>query len=206
LNVHTSLLPKYRGASPIQTAMLHGEPETGVTIMKMEAGLDTGPILTTESTPIRQEDDAQTLHDRLAQLGAQLLVHTIPDYAAGKIHPHPQPVTGVSHAAKIKKEDGRIDWSQSATDIWNRVRAFTPWPGAFTHIGDPAMLLKIWQVEPLQESGKFGEILRADKNGIVVGCGTGAVRILTLQRQGGKRLAAHEFLTGCPLKHGDLFH
>ena len=110
LNVHTSLLPKYRGAAPIQWAIANGETETGVTIMKMDAGLDTGPIVAQRRTPILPTDDSATLHDRLAQLGAELLVQTIPDYVAGKIQPRPQPAEGVSHAPKIKKEDGRIDW------------------------------------------------------------------------------------------------
>jgi methionyl-tRNA formyltransferase len=204
VNVHTSLLPKYRGASPIQSAILNGDTETGVTIMKMDAGMDTGAILTQERTPIHEEDNGQTLHDRLAQLGAQLLVRTLPDFSAGKIQPRSQPTDGISHARKIRKEDGRIDWNLSAREIWNRVRAFTPWPGAFTHL--PASpqphLLKIWQAEPIGESATTGEILRADKNGIVVGCGSGALRILTLQREGGRRLTAQEFVAGHPLKPG----
>jgi len=132
LNVHTSLLPAYRGAAPIQWAIANGDTETGVTIMKMDAGLDIGPIVSQRRTPIRSDDDSATLHDRLAQLGAELLVQTIPDYVTGKIQPRPQPAEGVSHAPKIKKEDGRIDWKSSAQNILNRLRAFTPWPGAFT--------------------------------------------------------------------------
>lgn len=126
LNVHTSLLPKYRGAAPIQWAILNGDAETGVTIMKMDVGLDTGDILTQRTTPIRDEDNAATLHDRLAQLGAELLVQTIPDYVAGKIRPQPQDSARATHVAKIKKEDGRIDWQAPARAIWNRIRAFTP--------------------------------------------------------------------------------
>jgi methionyl-tRNA formyltransferase len=132
LNVHTSLLPKYRGAAPIQRAIADGETKTGVTIMKMDAGLDTGEIISQTRTPISPEDNSQTLHDRLAQLGAKLLVETIPDYVAVKILPKPQPAEGASYAAKIKKEDGRIDWNLPAQKILNRLRAFTPWPGAFT--------------------------------------------------------------------------
>ena len=134
LNVHTSLLPQYRGAAPIQWAIADGEPETGVTIMKMDAGLDTGPILSVRRTPILPTDNSQTLHDRLAQLGAELLAETIPAYVAGKIQPQPQPAEGASYAAKIKKEDGRVDWNSPAEKIWNRLRAFTPWPGAFTFL------------------------------------------------------------------------
>jgi methionyl-tRNA formyltransferase len=205
LNVHTSLLPKYRGAAPIQWAILHGDAETGVTIMQMDAGLDTGPILTQATTPIAPSDDAQTLHDRLAELGGALLVKTIPNYVAGKITPRPQPADGASHARKITKEDGHIDWSQSALILWHRVRGFTPWPGAFTHLtgeGQPR-LLKLWraEVEP-RFSGQPGLILRADKDGLIVACGRQALRILQLQREGGRKMTVQEFLAGHPLPPG----
>jgi methionyl-tRNA formyltransferase len=216
LNVHTSLLPKYRGASPIQSAILNGDAETGATIMKMDAGLDTGEIISQLRTPISPEDNSQTLHDKLAQLGAELLAETIPDYVAGTILPQPQPAEGASYAAKIKKEDGEIDWSEPAEKILNRLRAFTPWPGAFTFLRNAehrsagrAMLgaskpqmLKIWKAEVVEKSGPAGEILFADKNGIVVACGKNALRILELQREGGRRLSASEFLAGNPLKQG----
>ena len=204
LNVHTSLLPRYRGAAPIQWAILNGDPETGVTIMKMDAGMDTGAILAQERAPIQPTDDAQTLHDRLGRLGAELLARTIPGYVSGKIQPRPQPAEGVSLAPKIKKEHGHIDWKQPARAIWNRVRAFTPWPGAFTFLpGQPQpQMLKIWQAEPLSQSGTPGTILSADKNGIVVGCGEGALKILNLQREGSRRMSAQEFLAGHPLKPG----
>jgi methionyl-tRNA formyltransferase len=207
LNVHTSLLPKYRGAAPIQWAIANGDTETGITLMKMDAGLDTGPIVSQCRTAIQPEDDSATLHDRLARLGAELLVLTIPDFAAGDIQPAPQPDAGVSYAAKIKKEDGRIDWNQLARVIGNRLRAFTPWPGAFTfYPGQPKPhLLKIWKVEVVEKSGGGGEILSADKTGIVVGCGEHALRILELQREGGRRLTAAEFLAGHALKVGEKF-
>jgi methionyl-tRNA formyltransferase len=257
VNVHASLLPKYRGASPIQSAILNDEAETGVTIMKMDAGLDTGPILTQTKTPIRADDNSQTLHDRLAQMGAELLVQTIPDYVAGKIQPRPQPVEGVSYAPKIKKQDGLLDWNLTARQLWNRIRAFTPWPGAFTHLkGDESVqestanrisspsprdegagrggseeaklkasslrpcppscggeggdksdhgsphLLKIWQAEVVEQSGAAGEILSADKSGIIIACGQNALRISSLQLEGGRRLTAQEFLAGHGLKAG----
>jgi len=204
LNVHTSLLPKYRGASPIQSAILNGETETGVTIMKMDIGLDTGDILTQRTTPIRDEDNAATLHDRLAQLGAELLIETIPAYATGKIQPQPQRHELATHVAKIKKEEGRIDWAKPAREIWNRIRAFTPWPGAFTYIPGQSqpILLKLWQAEVAAQSGVPGEILSADKTGILVGCGEGSLRITSLQREGGRRMTAAEFLAGNPLKPG----
>jgi methionyl-tRNA formyltransferase len=231
LNVHTSLLPKYRGAAPIQWAIANGDTETGVTIMKMDVGLDTGSIVSQRTTSIHAEDTSAVLHDRLAQLGAELLAQTIPDYVTGKIQPVPQPAAGVSYAAKIKKEDGHIDWNRPAREIWNRLRAFTPWPGAFTFLpGQPKpQLLKIWKAEVVEESDgrdgspsrplggettagrlgeatlpkKPGEILSADKTGIVVTCGRDALRILELQREGGKRLTAAEFLAGHALKTGE---
>jgi methionyl-tRNA formyltransferase len=247
LNVHTSLLPKYRGAAPIQWAIANGDTETGVTIMRMDVGLDTGPIVSQRATPIRSEDDSATLHDRLAQLGAELLAQTIPDYVAGKIQPRLQPAAGASHAAKIKKEDGRIDWNQPARTIRNRLRAFTPWPGAFTFLPKamegtassvpsfeksqgsdkalPSKMIKVWKAEVVEVASgrdsalrcpdaaarrpylgqKPGEILSADKTGIVAGCGQNALRILELQREGGKRLTAEQFLAGHPMKPGDKF-
>ena len=214
LNVHTSLLPKYRGAAPIQWAIANGETETGVTVMKMDAGLDTGPIVSQRRTAILSTDDSATLHDRLAQLGAELLAQIIPDYVAGKIVPTPQPAAGVSHAPKIKKEDGRIDWNQPAEKIRNRLRAFTPWPGAFTywkttfniqHSTSNIQLLKIWKAEIVEQSGDAGEILSADKTGIIIGCGENALRILELQREGGRRMGAAEFLAGHALKAGERF-
>src|SRR5215831_6941620 len=190
INVHTSLLPKYRGAAPIQWAIANGDAETGATVMKMDAGLDTGPILSMRRTPILPADDSQILHDRLAQLGAELLIETIPDYVAGKIQPQSQPAEGWTYAAKIKKEDGQIDWSQPAQKIWNRLRAFTPWPGAYTFLNsEPKLhLLKIWKADIVEKNGPHGEILSADKTGVVVACGEKALRILELQREGGKRL------------------
>jgi methionyl-tRNA formyltransferase len=207
LNVHTSLLPKYRGAAPIQWAILEGETETGVTIMKMDQGLDTGDIIAVARTPIAPEDDAGTLHDRLGRMGAELLVRTIPDYAAGKITPRKQPAEGASYARKIKKEDGQIDWHQPARKIWNRVRAFVPWPVAFTYFRerDKNHLLKIWSAaEEPSVSGAPGTVLQADKQGLVVACGTGALRALTLQREGGKKLPTQEFIAGHQIKN--LFH
>jgi methionyl-tRNA formyltransferase len=207
LNVHTSLLPRYRGAAPIQWAIANGEPETGVTIMKMDAGLDTGPVLTQERTPITPLDDAATLHERLARLGAGLLGQTIPTYVEGKITPQPQPTEGVTYAARIKKEDGRILWHQPAAQIWNRLRAFTPWPGAFTQHSSATghLLLKIWRAAVVARSGPNGEILSADRDGLIVGCGQDALQITELQREGGRRLTARDFLAGHPLRPGDKF-
>ena len=204
LNVHTSLLPKYRGASPIQSAILNGDETTGVTIMQMDVGLDTGDMLMQNATPIRDEDNAATLHDRLAEMGAALLVETIHGLAAGKITARKQDSAQATHVAKIRKEDGNIVWNQPARAIWNRIRAFTPWPGAFTYL--PAqpkpLLLKIWGAELVSAGGNAGEVLSADKSGIVIGCGEDALRVTILQREGGRRMSAQEFLAGNPLPAG----
>lgn len=198
INLHTSLLPKYRGAAPIQWAILNGEDETGVTIMKMDAGLDTGDVLAQATTPIGPEETSGTLHDRLARMGAELLLQTIPDYVEGKISPRPQPAEGATYAPKIGKQDGAIDWTQPAWRLRNRVRALVPWPGAFTHFTERGQshLLKIWHADEREEAGAPGEILRGDKAGILVGCGQGSLCITQLQREGGKRLTAQEFLAG----------
>lgn len=224
LNVHASLLPKYRGAAPIQWALLNDEPQTGVTIMKIDEGLDTGPILAQQTTPIQPTDTAQTLHDRLAALGADLLVRTIPLYVTGQLSPRPQPAEGVSYARKITKQDGLLDWTQPARAVWNRVRALNPWPGAFTYLAaapkptpsgsvaqptsaqaGPAdqRRLIIWEAEPVEGwSGPPGQVLQADKAGLVVACGSGALRIKSLQREGGRRLPPAEFLLGNPIAVG----
>lgn len=208
LNVHTSLLPKYRGAAPIQWAIIDGEPETGVTIMKMDVGLDTGDILTQVVTKITAEDNAAILHDRLATLGAELLVQTIPQYVSGSIQPRPQPAEGATYARKIEKEDGKLDWNQSAEVLFNRIRGFTPWPGAFTFLPNEAKrpLLKILKVElATNASGQPGEVLASERGSILIACGNGALRVLELQREGGKRLTAAEFLIGYSLIIGSRF-
>jgi methionyl-tRNA formyltransferase len=205
VNVHASLLPKYRGAAPIQWAILNDEAETGVTIMKMAAGLDTGDILSRRSVPILPEDNSATLHDRLAVLGAELLVPTILAYTSGGIIPQPQVEAAASYARKITKEDGRLDWAQPARTLWNQVRAFTPWPGAFTGLSGKAArrLLKISRAT-IEENrrGAPGEVLQADKMGLVVACGQGALRIHELQLEGGRKMTAAELLAGHPLQPG----
>jgi methionyl-tRNA formyltransferase len=207
VNVHASLLPKYRGAAPIQWAILNDEPETGVTIMQMDVGLDTGPILTVAATPITAEDTAPTLHDRLAHLGADLLIRTLPDYVAGRLTPRPQPAEGVSYARKITKDDGRLDWSRPARELWNRIRGLNPWPGTFTFL--PAaprpILLKVHQASLRQvPSGAHtpGQIVSADRTGLVVACGQDAICLTQVQREGGRRLTVAEFLAGHPLRPG----
>lgn len=198
LNVHTSLLPRFRGAAPIQWALANGETETGVTIMRMDIGLDTGPTLAARATKIRDDDTGQTLHDRLARIGGELLVETIPGYLAGTVVPQAQENAHASVARKITKEDGRIDWTRPSEVLWRRLRAFTPWPGAFTFLpAEPKpRMIKILSAEPVNRTGSPGEVLQADKGGIVVGCGLGALRITELLPEGGRRLTAGEFLAG----------
>lgn len=200
LNVHTSLLPKYRGAAPIQWAIANGEPLTGVTIMRMDAGLDTGPILSAASTPISDSDTSQSLHDRLADLGASLLLETIPAYANGALVPVPQPLEGVSLARRIAKEDGRIDWNHPARLLWCRLRAFTPWPGAFCHFqhGGKPKSLKVHRADvfPSATAVPPGTVLRADKEGILVACGVDALLLREIQPEGGRRQTSAEFLAG----------
>ena len=203
VNIHTSILPKYRGAAPIQWALLNGDIETGVTLMKMDVGMDTGPVIAIARTPIDAEDNAETIHDKLALLGASLLVENLPDYISGSLKPIPQP-EGATHARKITKEDGRLNWNESAEALWNRIRALTPWPGTFAYLPNTPkpVLLKIWRAKPVARSGAPGEVLASDKDGVIVACGSGALQLLELQREGGKRLPARDFVLGCPIPVG----
>jgi methionyl-tRNA formyltransferase len=174
--------------------------------MRMDAGLDTGPILSQERTAILDSDDAQTLHERLAQLGAKLLVETLPGYTAGEVKPSPQSGAQVSYARKITKSDGQLDWTRPARDLWNQVRGLVPWPGCFTFVQEPNhSVLKIWSAEVTAASGPPGEIITADKRGIVVGCGDHGLKILMLQREGARRLTPQQFLTGTLLRAGQRF-
>ena len=206
LNVHTSLLPKHRGAAPIQWAILEGDSETGVTIMKMDAGLDTGPILAERRTPISQEDTSQTLHDRLARIGAQLLVDTIPRWVRGEITPRAQP-EGATYARKIEKADGLINWEEPAELIARKLRAFTPWPGGYTFldVGGVRRMIKVLEARADALDGKAGAVLAASRDGIVVGAGLGSLRITALQPEGKKRMSAQEYLAGNPLSTGQVF-
>ncbi len=197
LNIHASLLPRWRGAAPIQRALLAGDSETGVTIMQMAAGLDTGPILLQETIAIEGNDTMQTLHDKLAVLGARLIVRALCEFPS----PRAQDETKATYAAKISKTEAVIDWSRDAGQICRQVRAFDPTPGATTTLNGAA--IKIWRAMPdALIAAAPGTIVRVDNNGIVVAAGEGAVRIGELQRAGGKRLAAAAFLSGTPLTPG----
>jgi len=203
VNIHTSILPKYRGAAPIQWALLNGDPETGVTLMKMDAGMDTGPVIAFARTPIDFDDNAETVHDRLALKGASLLVEKLPDYLNGSLKPVPQP-EGATLARKITKEDGRLNWNEPAPALWNRVRALTPWPGTFAFMpAEPKpQLLKVWKAKPTAGEGTPGKVVAVTKESIVVACGVDALELLEVQREGGKRLLARDFVLGCPIRVG----
>jgi len=203
INIHASLLPRWRGAAPIQRALLAGDPETGISIMLMEAGLDTGPVLLSEAVPIRPEDTAGTLHDRLAMLGARLVVTALDGRVRGTLVATPQPVDGVTYAVKLEKHEARIDWTRPALEIERQVRAFNPVPGATARLRDTEV--KIWQATPAVGAGEPGAVIAVGAPGIVVAAGTGALRLETLQRAGGKRLPAREFLRGFPLAVGERF-
>ena len=201
INIHASLLPRWRGAAPIQRALMAGDRETGITIMRMDEGLDTGPMLAQERVPIACEDDAQTLHDRLAVLGARMIVVALSDLAAGRAHAVPQPQSGATYARKITKNDTQIDWQGDVGGIERLVRALRPHPGAVTRWRGEA--LKIWAARCEPVPGAPGTVLQAGNEGLVVACGKGSLRVLELQRAGGRRLAAGEFLRGCPIAIGE---
>ena len=188
VNVHASLLPRWRGAAPIQRAILAGDKETGVTLMQMDAGLDTGPMLAESRTTITEDDTGGSLHDRLARLGASLLAEGVEMIASGKQRPRLQPAAGISYADKLSKAEAGIDWFQSAVQIARQVRAFNPWPVAETTLGTER--LRVWNARAEAGAGQPGEILSADEDAIRVGTGDGILAITELQWPGGKRLPA----------------
>jgi methionyl-tRNA formyltransferase len=201
VNIHASLLPRWRGAAPIQRAILAGDQETGITLMQMEAGLDTGPILAMARLAIGPEETAGSLHDRLAALGARQIVALLPRLAAGEVTPVAQDDRLAVYADKIGKDEARIRWDRPAAEIHRQVRAFNPLPGAATRLGGEN--LKIWRAVPDAGQGAPGEVLEASQAGILVACGEGALRITQLQKAGGRRLDAAAFLAGQPLRTGD---
>jgi methionyl-tRNA formyltransferase len=201
LNIHASLLPRWRGAAPIQRAIEAGDRETGITIMRMVAGLDTGPLLLTERLPIAADDTATTLHDKLAVQGARLIVQALREI--DHLTPTPQSAAGVTYASKIDKMEALLDWRQPAEALARQLRAFDPFPGAVATLGD--MTIKLWRGIATHDSGAPGTVLAVANEGIVVACGTGGLRITELQKPGGKRLTAADFLRGMPLAAGQQF-
>ena len=202
INVHASLLPKYRGAAPINKAIIDGETETGITTMYMDVGLDTGDMLVKKALSIGPEETAGELHDRLASLGRETMEETLRQLCAGTLQREVQDDEQSTYASLMKKEDGRIDWSRSAQEIHNHVRGLDPWPGAYTTINGE--LLKLAETRPEAAEGLPGNVIAADKNGVCVACGSGSLRIQQLQLAGRKRLAAADFLRGCPLEAGAM--
>ena len=204
LNIHASLLPRWRGAAPIHRAIEAGDLETGVTIMQMDEGLDTGDMLLTERLPIRHAgpdaDTTATLHDRLATLGGRMVVEALELAVCGGLQATPQPAEGITYAHKIEKAESLIDWSLSATALDQRVRAFDPFPGASSLLQGEA--IKVWACRPAAEVGTIavppGTILQADADGLAVQCGSGVLWPTLLQRAGGKRLPVADFLRGFP--------
>jgi methionyl-tRNA formyltransferase len=206
LNIHASLLPRWRGAAPIHRAIEAGDAETGVTIMQMDAGLDTGDMLLEERIAIAPQDTTATLHDQLAALGGRLVVEALELAACGGLKPVKQPEQGVTYAHKIEKAEAAIDWSQPAEAIERRIRAFDPFPGASAQVNGETV--KVWRARAVPGRGGVepGTIVAVDEQGIGVACGgQGCLEITELQRAGGKRLAAADFLRGFPLQAGQRF-
>jgi methionyl-tRNA formyltransferase len=204
LNIHASLLPRWRGAAPIQRAILAGDQETGITIMQMDTGLDTGAMLLTAPIPVEQNDTTQTLHDKLCRLGAHCIVEALTLLQQGKLVANTQNEALACYAPKIKKTEAKIDWQQDVEQVSRVIRAFNPNPGAYTHM--QSNVLKIWQAKVITgDTDHPGKIIATGRDGIIVACGRGMVVMQTLQKPGGKKLSAAQFLTGYAIQPGDFF-
>ena len=210
LNIHGSLLPRWRGAAPIHRAIEHGDAETGITIMQMEEGLDTGPMLLKQSLPISTNDTTGSLHDTLAAMGGEMIVSALRQLEHGTLPATVQPDSGVTYAAKITKDEAALDFTASAISLSRKIRAFNPFPGA--HASFAGSTIKIWQADIVTSAPAAlttvqpGQILAANaQEGVVVACGEGILRLTELQKPGGKRLAAAEFLKGFPMTAGTSF-
>jgi methionyl-tRNA formyltransferase len=204
INIHASLLPRWRGAAPIQHALLAGDKETGISIMRMDEGLDTGPVYLMQALPIAADETAASLHDKLAELGARTIVRSLSAIASGQLQAQPQPADGATYAHKITREQARIQWAQPAAQIERAIRAFNPFPGAFSHLDQH--LVKVWAAKiHAGGGGQPGEVIGVSDSGIVIACGSGALQLTELQRQGGKRLPVAEFLRGFAIEPGNRF-
>jgi methionyl-tRNA formyltransferase len=204
LNVHGSLLPRWRGAAPIQRAILAGDRETGISIMRMEQGLDTGPVYLVRTIPILPDDSAGSLHDRVAGLGGRCIVEALPQIAKGALAPVPQASDGITYAPKITKLEAAINWQGDSLEVNRQVRAFNPFPGAFSRLRNEPV--KIWRGLPSASGqGAPGEILGSGPDGIDVACGKGILKLTELQKAGGRRLTAAEFLRGWSPVPGERF-
>ena len=200
INIHASLLPRWRGAAPIHRAIEAGDAETGITIMQMDAGLDTGDMMLVSREPISPQDTTGELHDRLAALGGRLIVDALLRLAEGRLTRTPQPDEGVSYAAKISKDEAALDLRLPASTLLRRIHAFNPAPGASVQSGDS--VLKIWRAERIAGSGEPGLVLAVDAQGVTVACGEDALLLTELQKPGGKRLPAANFLQGFSIEAG----
>ena len=206
VNLHVSLLPKYRGAAPMQRAIMDGERETGVSIMFMNEGLDTGDVIATESFPITEEDDFESIHDRSAEIGSALLSRTLDDIRCGNISPTPQDDSLATYAKKVEKEDARIDFNLDATTLSCRIRGVTPIPGAFAYLN--GKMIKLSRVRATDKSGKPGEVIALDsqKEGMItVACGKGAIEIKAVIPEGKGKMSAGDFIRGRKISLGDVF-
>jgi methionyl-tRNA formyltransferase len=201
INIHASLLPRWRGAAPIHRAIEAGDAETGVTIMQMEEGLDTGPMLLMERIPIAADDTTGSLHDELADLGGRMIVDAMRQLEKGGLQATPQPEEGANYAPKIAKEEAALDFTQPAAVLSRKIRAFNPFPGASGSFNGTQV--KLWRAELVERHGEAGKVLAANpQDGVIVACGDAALRITELQKPGGKRLPAAEFLKGFPMEGG----
>lgn len=200
LNVHASLLPRWRGAAPIQWAIASGDAKTGACLMKMDEGLDTGPVLACRELAIGPEDTSATMHEKLSELGYRTLLEELPRYLRGELTPVPQPSEGATYAPMIEKEQGALDFAKPAAELERRMRAFTPWPGSFTRFH--GALLKVHRAKVAEGQGEPGQVLTADAEGIEVACGTGSLNLLEVQLEGKRRMSAKDFLAGHPLVPG----
>ncbi|WP_310385496.1 methionyl-tRNA formyltransferase [Roseateles sp.] len=201
LNIHASLLPRWRGAAPIHRAIEAGDAETGITLMQMDAGLDSGAMLLVECLPIAASDTTASLHDRLAELGGRMIVAALT--VGADLVATPQPAEGVTYAHKIEKAEAQINWTQPAAEIERRLRAFDPFPGGLAQLDGEA--IKCWRGEVCAGGGAPGEVLRVDERGVVVACGEQALRLTEMQRAGAKRLPAQAFLQARPIAVGARF-
>lgn len=201
LNVHASILPRWRGAAPIQRAILAGDAETGVSIMKMDAGLDTGPVLSEAKTPISPDETGETLHDRLAMMGADLLVATLPKYAAGDLTPQPQPDDGMTYAAKLEKHEGRLDFADTVQDLDRRVRAFSPWPGTYFEVDGQRVKVMSAEVSDTPADAPPGTVL---DDCLTIACANGTFRPTKIQRPGKGAMETDLCLRGFPIDPGTV--
>lgn len=212
INVHASLLPRHRGASPINKAIIEGDEETGVTIMQMDEGMDTGPMLRQRSTPIEPKATANDLHDELAEMGADLLIETLDALEAGDVEPTPQDESAATYAPLMSKQDGEVDWSESARRVSDLIRGVNPWPGAFSYLDRTDDRIKFHLAEVCDadslnldvDGADPGTVIRADGE-LLIACGEDAVRVLEVQAPGRQAMAAQDFLNGYDMEVGDRF-